>query len=269
MFRLLLVAVPLVASACKKDAPAGLPPSTDWQAGGSAAPEKPQGTPKAGNPHGGADPHAGVPGAPAMGGTDPHAGVPGAPPVGGDPHGGSAGRAPDVTPAKVPPKELEKTADGRVVLGPFTLAAPKEWTYKPSTSSMRAAQWVWSDKSGEQAELVVFYFGEGGAGGVQANLDRWLGQITPADGKPAKDVAKIEKTKVAGQEATTVQVAGRLTTQQMPGGPPPVDMADAMLLAAIVNSPLGPYYFKGTGSKKTVEANAAKFKAMLASMKLK
>jgi hypothetical protein len=55
----------------------------------------------------------------------------------------------------------------------------------------------------------------------------------------------------------------------MPGGPPPVDMEDAMLLAAIVNSPSGPYYFKGTGAKKTVEANAARFKAMLASMKLK
>jgi hypothetical protein len=262
MFRL-VVFVALLAS-CKKEQPAGLPPSNDWQAGGSAAPEKPQGTPQGApraNPHGGADPHAGVPGAPQMGGSDPHAGVPGAPTMGG--------QQADTVPAKTPPKELEKTADGRLILGPFTFVAPKEWTFKPSTSSMRAAQWVWSDKAGEQAELVVFYFGEGGAGGVQANLDRWLGQITPADGKAAKDVAKIEKTKFAGQDATVVQVAGRLQTQQMPGGPPPQDMADAMLLAAIVNSPQGPYYFKGTGSKKTVEANAAKFKAMLASMKLK
>jgi hypothetical protein len=270
MVRLLLLSA-LVFS-CKKDQAAGLPPSTDWQAGGSAAPEKPQGTPRTASPHAGTDPHAGVPGAPAMGGNsgaDPHAGVPGAPPVGGGPHSGGSANQADTMPAKTPPKELEKTADGRLILGPFTFVAPKEWTFKPSTSSMRAAQWVWSEKSGEQAELVVFYFGEGGAGGVQANLDRWLGQITPADGKPAKDSAKIEKTKVAGQDATIVSVAGRLTTQQMPGGPPPVDMADAMLLAAIVNSPTGPYYFKGTGSKKTVEAHAAKFRAMLASMKLK
>lgn len=275
MHRLLLVvaAVALIGSACKKDTSSGLPPSKDWQAGEGEAPaDKPPGMPQGANPHGGADPHAGVPGAPPIGGgggADPHAGVPGAPPLGGaggDPHGGAV---PNTVPQPTVPTSLEKTADGRSVLGPFTLVAPKDWVEKPITSSMRAAQYVWSDKSGEQAELVVFYFGEGGAGGVEANLERWLGQISQPNGKPSKDVAKIEKVKFAGQDATVVSVGGRLQTQQMPGGPPPVDMADAMLLAAIVNSPTGPYYFKATGAKKTVEANNAKFRAMLASMKLK
>ena len=67
---------------------------------------------------------------------------------------------------------------------------------------------------------------------------------------------------------TVVSVAGHMSTS-MPGGPAPVDVPDAMLLAAIVNSPKGPYYFKGTGTKKSVEANAAKFRTMLASLKLK
>jgi hypothetical protein len=277
MHRLSLAAcILLIGTACKKDPAGGLPPSKDWQAGeggeGGEAPKPSMGRPKGEIPPG-ADPHAGVPGAPPigggdMGGADPHAGVPGAPPLGGDPHGGGAPQ-PNTVPQATAPKMLEKGADGRSVLGPFTLAAPKEWIEKPITSSMRAAQYVWSEKAGEQAELVVYYFGEGGAGGVEANLERWLGQITQANGKPSKDIAKIEKTKIAGQDATIVSVGGRLTTQQMPGGPPPVDMADAMLLAAIVNSPTGPYYFKATGSKKTVEANNARFRAMLASMKLK
>lgn len=281
MHRLLLV-VALLAPACKKDPAGGLPPSKDWQGGEGGEPAAPK--PQMGKPQGaippGADPHAGVPGAPPMGGgdmdgADPHAGVPGAPPMGGgggmggaDPHGGAAPQ-PNVVPQQTTPKSLDKLADGRSVLGPFTFVAPKEWVEKPITSSMRAAQYTWSEKSGEQAELVVYYFGEGGAGGVEANLERWLGQITQANGKPSKDIAKIEKTKIAGQEATVVSVGGRLTTQQMPGGPAPVDMADAMLLAAIVNSPTGPYYFKATGSKKTVDANNARFRAMLASMKLK
>ncbi len=283
MHRLLLL-LALVGS-CKRDTPSGLPPSNDWQAGEADPGAKPQmGKPQPQN--NGADPHAGVPGAPPLGGgggdnsgEDPHAGVPGAPPLAGggggggamggaDPHGGGAA-VPNTVPQPVDAKSLEKLADGRSVLGPFTLAVPKEWSEKPVTSSMRAAQFTWSEKSGEQAELVVFYFGEGGAGGVEANLDRWLGQISQPDGKPSKSVAKIEKTKIATQDATIVSVSGRLTTQQMPGGPAPVDMADAMLLAAIVNSPTGPYYLKATGSKKTVEANNAKFRAMLASMKLK
>ena len=105
----------------------------------------------------------------ALGGgeADPHANVPGAPPLGGggDPHGGGAA-VPDTVPQQTAAKSLEKTADGRSVLGPFTLVAPKEWSEKPVTSSMRAAQYTWSEKSGEQAELVVYYFGEGGAGGL-------------------------------------------------------------------------------------------------------
>jgi len=274
MHRLLLL-VALVGS-CKRDNPSGLPPSNDWQSGEADLSAKPQmnKNPNANRAPAGADPHAGVPGAPPLGGgdsSDPHAGVPGAPPIGGgdsDPHGGGMSQ-PNTVPQVVDAKALDKLPDGRVVLGPFTLIPPKEWSEKPVTSSMRAAQFVWSDKPGEQAELVVYYFGEGGAGGVEANLERWLGQITQPDGKPSKDIAKIEKTKFANQEATVVSVAGRLTTQQMPGGPAPVDMTDAMLLAAIVNSPTGPYYFKATGSKKTVEANTAKFRAMLASMALK
>jgi hypothetical protein len=269
MHRLLLL-LALVGS-CKRDTPSGLPPSNDWgsaEVDPNAKPPMAKPTPNMGG--GGADPHAGVPGAPPLNGgggdsSDPHAGVPGAPPI----TGGDGDPQPNTVPQAVDAKSLEKTADGRSVLGPFTLAPPKEWNEKPVTSSMRAAQFTWSEKSGEQAELIVYYFGEGGAGGVEANLDRWLGQITQPDGKPSKDIAKIEKTKFANQDATVVSVAGRLTTQQMPGGPAPVDMADAMLLAAIVNSPVGPYYFKATGSKKTVEANAAKFRAMMTSMKLK
>ncbi len=276
MHRLLLL-LALVGS-CKRDNPSGLPPSNDWgsaEADPAAKPPMAKTNPNA-NPHGGgADPHAGVPGAPPLNGggepanSDPHAGVPGAPPINGGGAPGGMDQQPNTVPQAVDAKSLEKTADGRSILGPFTLIPPKEWGEKPITSSMRAAQFTWSEKSGEQAELVVYYFGEGGAGGVEANLERWLGQITQPDGKPSKDIAKIEKTKFATQDATVVSVSGRLTTQQMPGGPAPVDMADAMLLAAIVTSPVGPYYFKATGSKKTVEANAAKFRAMLTSMKLK
>ena len=180
MHRLLLL-LALVGS-CKRDNPSGLPPSNDWgsaEADPGAKPPMAKTNPNPGG--GGADPHAGVPGAPPLNGggavdsSDPHAGVPGAPPINGggaDPQAGSM--QPNTVPQPVDAKSLEKTADGRSVLGPFTLAPPKEWNEKPITSSMRAAQFTWSEKSGEQAELIVYYFGEGGAGGVEANLERWL-----------------------------------------------------------------------------------------------
>ena len=250
MLRLSLCLIVLGASCKKETAPQGMPPAADWKGGASgSAPEAAPQVPPPTNPHGD-----------MAGGGNPHGNMP------GGAHGGMAGGGDPATPAKTAARTLEKGADGRSLLGPFTLQVPKEWTEKPVTSSMRAAQF---ELASDGSELVIYYFGEGGAGGVEANLERWLGQITQPDGKSTKDVAKIEKTKVAGQEATLVSVTGRYTTSMMPGGPPPVDKTDQMLLGAIVGSPSGPYYFKLVGTKATVEAHAPKFKAMLSSMKLK
>ncbi|MDB4956777.1 MAG: hypothetical protein JWO36_4346 [Myxococcales bacterium] len=241
----------VACTACKKEQPAaGLAPAKDW----NAAP--PPGTPATG-PHAGnsdPDPHAGV----DMGGANPHAGVD----MGGggsDPHAGIAPSA---------PKSLEKLPDGTLALGPFALTAPADWKIKPISSSMRAADFELPAAAGQEAELVVFYFGEAGAGSVQDNLDRWVGQFTQPDGKASKDVAKVEKAKFAGQEATVVSVSGHFAGMAMGGGSA-VEKQDQAMLATIIASPSGPYYFKLVGAKKTVDANAAKFRALLASLKLR
>jgi hypothetical protein len=215
------------------------------------------GTGAGGNPHAGMDMSGGAGGA----GGNPHAGM-------GASGGGMNGGGP--MPAQTGPRTLEKLPDGRLAMGPFSLAAPAGWIEKPITSSMRAADFVLSAEKGAEAELIVFYFGEGGAGGVQANLDRWLEQFQQPSGKPSKDVAKVEKATFAGQETTIVSVSGRYVATSMPGGGgDPIDKADQSLLAAIVASPKGPYYFKLVGAKKTVDANMAKVRAMLATLKLR
>lgn len=234
----LLIAL-VVAVSCKKAVPAGdLPPAQDWQ---SAKPGGPGTTPPPAAPHTGHTGHAGI------AGDNPHAAMP----------------------ASTPPRTPEKLADGRLVLGPFSLAAPADWTIKPTTSSMRAAQFELPAKPGAEAELVVTYFGEHGAGSIDDNVNRWLGQFQQPDGKTSRDVANIEKTQFAGQDATFVSVSGRYNTQGMPGGSGPVDKQDQALLAAIVASPSGPYYFKLVGARATVDANTAAFRAMLGSLKLR
>ena len=167
--------------------------------------------------------------------------------------------------AKVP----DKLPDGRLVVGPFSLVAPATWTASPPTSGMRAAEFTLPAKPGAEAALVVFYFGAKGAGSVDDNLDRWLGQFQQPDGKRSRDVARIEKTTFAGQDATFVSVTGRFVAQAMPGAGAAVDKPDQALLAAIVASPSGPYYFKLVGAKSTVNANAAAFRSMLESLKVR
>jgi hypothetical protein len=252
---IVLVLALALATSCKKDSSKGLPPASDWSA-------QPQGSGQGMAPAAPASPHAS--------GANPH--DPAANPHGpaANPPGGSVDPGGGAMPQQTEPRTLEKLPDGRLALGPFSFAAPAGWTQKPITSSMRAAHFALPAAAGAEAELVIFYFGEEGAGSVEDNLDRWLGQFQQPDGKPSKSVAKIEKAKFAGQEATVVSVTGRYVTTMMPGGGgAPIDKTDQALIGAIVASPKGPYYFKLVGAKKTIDAEAPKFRAMLASLKLR
>jgi hypothetical protein len=234
----------------KKDASDGLPPAEKWS-GEGAGPMQPNAQP------GGTAGKKVPPGHPGGAGLPP-----GHVPIAGS--GSAGGPGPDPGPTQTQPRTLEALAEGRVALGPFSIAIPAGWSQKPVTSDMRAGELV----VGDNASLVIYYFGESGAGSLQDNLDRWIGQFQQPDGKDSKAVAKVEQTKLAGQEATTVSLAGRFVAEAMPGGEAH-DNADYALLAAIVASPQGPFYFKLVGPKKVVDANADKFRGMLAGMKLR
>jgi hypothetical protein len=256
MSRALLLAslVLAVTTACKRESSAGLPPAKEWSASNPA----PEAVPPAADP---SNPHAGVgtdPSNPHGGmGTDPsnpHAGVPGM-------SGGNG--MPSAQPTA--PRSLDKLPDGRYVLGSWAFKLPDGWAVKPVTSEMRAADITIA----ADAEIIVYYFGESGAGSVQDNVDRWLGQLTTADGKPAKDTAKIEAAKVAGQDATLITAVGKYDADSMMAGQAATHLPDAELMAAIINSPMGPFYFKGIGNRATMEANTAKWKGMLASFEIK
>lgn len=169
-------------------------------------------------------------------------------------------------PRQVAPRALDKLANGRAVLGPFSFAVPANWQEQPSTSSMRAAEFQLASDTGK-AEVIIYYFGESGAGTVQDNVDRWVNQFKQEDGKASREVAKMEQTKFAGQDANLVSVSGHYVAPAMPGGDP-VDKPDQSLLAAIVASPRGPYYFRLVGDRSVVAANTPAFRQMLASLEL-
>ena len=77
--------------------------------------------------------------------------------------------------------------------------APQGWVAKAPGSSMRVAEFTLPKVAGdaEDAALAIFFFG-GQGGSVQANLDRWIGQMTQPDGRPSKDLAKTTKISPRG-----------------------------------------------------------------------
>lgn len=131
---------------------------------------------------------------------------------------------------------------------------PEAWVSEQPSSSMRVGQYKLPRAEGdsEDASLVLYYFGQGQGGSVQANIDRWLGQMQQADGSDSKEKAKTENLTVNGLKVTTVDVTGRYTAEMTPGSGTFADKPNYRLRAAIVETPKGAYFAKLVGPEKTV-----------------
>ena len=148
--------------------------------------------------------------------------------------------------------------------------APKEWVTQPSSSSMRVAQYSVprATGDGEDAELIVYYFG-GSGGSVEANLDRWLSQMEQPDKRPSKAVAKTTSLEANGLKITVLDVSGRYVAEMTPGSPQRHNKPGFRMKAAVIQTAKGPYFAKLTGPAKTVERWNAGFDAFLKSARLK
>jgi hypothetical protein len=153
-------------------------------------------------------------------------------------------------------------------LATLTFAAPAGWKTVATSSSMRVAQFALPRASGDaaDAELVVYYFG-GSGGTVEANIERWLGQMQQPDGKPSKAVAKRESRTVNGLKVTLVDVGGTYVAEMTPGAKERHNSANFRLRAAVIETPNGPYFIKLTGPATTVAAAEKSFEAFLSSVK--
>ena len=145
-------------------------------------------------------------------------------------------------------------------------SAPKEWTVKPSSSSMRVAQCALPRAPGdaEDGELIIYFFG-GQGGSVQANLDRWVGQMEQPDGRPSKAVATTETMTVGGMKVTVLDVSGKYVAEMAPGAPTRFNKPGFRLKSAVVETAGGPYFVTLTGPAKTVERWNAAFATFLKS----
>jgi hypothetical protein len=144
--------------------------------------------------------------------------------------------------------------------------APAAWKAE-APRPMRAATYTVTLAAGDQgvAECVVNYFGPGQGGGVDANIERWRGQVLGTDGKPS--AGKIDKRTVRGVPITVVDASGTYTGMggPMAGGKP---VAGYRLIGAIVEGPGGNVFFKLTGPAKTIAAQQKNFEQLLASIQV-
>jgi hypothetical protein len=140
--------------------------------------------------------------------------------------------------------------------------APAGWVSKGQTD-MRAATYPVqaAPADSEGGECVVYFFGKGQGGTVEANITRWSGQFLGTDGKP--EVAKVLKRTVHMIPVTTIDVSGAYTGMGGPLGKAQTTKNRYRLLGAILENPDGNVFIKFTAPEKTVAANQQKFEALL------
>lgn len=135
-------------------------------------------------------------------------------------------------------------------LGALQVQVPEGWIVENPSSALRLAQFVLphSPEDREDAQLVVF---NRIGGNVEQNLERWYGQFTQPDQIPSRERARVSQLSGNQLPITTVYLEGTYSGSGMMGARE-TEKEDYCLLAAIVETPEGAYYFKTVGPRRTV-----------------
>jgi hypothetical protein len=172
----------------------------------------------------------------------------------------------------VPPTPLSSAVSPHAApAGQLTYQAPSEWTSQQPGSSMRVAQYTLPRAAGdtEDASLVVYYFGPGQGGSVEANLERWTNQMAQPDGSPSSQKAATKKMTVNGMNVTLLDVSGTYRAEMTPGAGERHDKSGFRMRAVVIETPAGPYFFKLVGPDKTVARWDGEFMKFVESSRFK
>jgi len=144
----------------------------------------------------------------------------------------------------------------------------EQWTTLPA-SGMRKAQWYYGPLEDEKdsAVCVVYYFGPASGGGVQANLDRWIKQMTLPDGRDPKEAAIQYTLDVDGMTTHVLSLYGTYNESMTPMGGNAVAHENYRMAAVIFEGPQGSVFFKLTGPDYTARAMIEGFMPMIKDVK--
>ncbi len=179
---------------------------------------------------------------PAASATNTNDLPPGHPPI------GAAAPADSATPPPTMANTAVPTASG----DGLKWTAPAAWAVKTGSSMRRGSYAIKGD--GGEADLSITAF-PGATGGLEANLNRWRGQVGLTPQSPAEVTAAVEKFTANGLDFLVVDYAGNA------GG------TVTRLIGAIVPYGGNSWFFKLTGPDALVAAQKTAFLDFLKTVK--
>jgi hypothetical protein len=152
--------------------------------------------------------------------------------------------------------------------GGLSWTVPASWKAQPQRP-MRVATYTVPKTAGdaEDGEMIVYYFGPGQGGGVELNVDRWVGQFQAPDGGPADKLVRRSDKVINGIKVTTIDITGTYLFRPSPMAPKATPKPGYRMLAAIAQGQDAPVFFKLTAPKKTADAAEPDYQKMLSSLK--
>ncbi|MEN8008183.1 MAG: hypothetical protein ABFS42_14275 [Candidatus Krumholzibacteriota bacterium] len=152
--------------------------------------------------------------------------------------------------------EPHRSVPGGTTIAGVTFSPPDHWR-DLGPSGMRQAQYRSAPVEGDAAdgEVNVFYFGAQSGGGVEANLQRWIGQITLPDGGDPTASAERSSFTADGMSGHIVSLDG---SYKSGGGRPMGGGGEILpgyrLVGVVIEGPQGSLFFKLTGPAATARA---------------
>jgi len=152
-----------------------------------------------------------------------------------------------------------------VTLLEYRTVVPASWTPRTPSSTMRLAEYVVPPTAAAgTAEVVVYFFGKGQGGNVDANLARWKAQFSSPDGSPVPETVKRD---ASGEfPITFAEYLGTYRRGIGSGSADSVRTGQA-LLAGIAETPRGTLFFQLFGSAARVAAERELFMTFVKGLK--
>lgn len=146
----------------------------------------------------------------------------------------------------------------------YQTAIPASWTVRMPSSSMRLAEYRTTTSSGD-ADIVVYYFGKGGGGSIDANLERWKSQFTAPAGGDVYE--KVSRETVGGIPLTIAEYRGTYARAVGTGSSLDDARPNHTLIAIVAETPRGTLFFQCFGPIAAVDATRASYLAFVKGLK--
>lgn len=157
------------------------------------------------------------------------------------------------------------SSSGEATVAGIHFNPPEQWS-DLGPSGMRQGQYRFGPIQGDlaPAEVNIFYFGPQSGGGVEANLQRWIGQMILPDGQDPQTAAQRSEFTADGMAGHVISLNGSYKSgggRPMGGGGQVLE--GYRLVGVVLEGPQGSVFFKLTGPVATAGAMESGLLAMV------